>query len=128
MPIRSGCLGLPFRVPFITLHDCSLRLSPGDLGDCTGNIVSVSFSLLKKYSAKNLNFNDIPVSVILPRSSSWKLGASKEKGFGLLATHLLSVLSENSPRHISWPGQIFVYLPMHTVSFYFSLRIFSPKR
>lgn len=34
------------------------------------------------------------------------LGASKEKGFGYLATHLSPVVFENSPRQIWWPGQV----------------------
>lgn len=33
VPIRSGPLGVPFRVPFITSWDCSWRLSLDDLGD-----------------------------------------------------------------------------------------------
>lgn len=40
-PIRSALLGLPFRDPFITSFDCSLRHSLVDLDDCTGNTVLV---------------------------------------------------------------------------------------
>lgn len=62
VPIRPGLLGLPFRDPFITLLDCSLRLSPGWPG-WLHRQYCVKFYPLKIDSAKNLNFSGILVSL-----------------------------------------------------------------